>query len=67
MVEKGEKTFMVVGEYPDEYQDDSFRSDVKVLDFCDTLKEAHKMMKKYEKEGYELLNIYEAVKVVQGF
>lgn len=67
MVEVDKETFMVVGEYPGKYQDDSYRSDVKVLDFCDTLKKAEKVKKGLEKKGYELLSIYRATKVVQGF
>lgn len=66
-MEVGKETFMVVGEYPTEYQDDSFRCDIKVLHYCDTIEEANQAMKNFEREGYEMLSIYRATKVVQGF
>jgi len=52
--------YMVVGEYPDEYVDEEFRSDIKVLDIgISSPSEAKRLVKMYTRDGFTMLHIYE--------
>ncbi len=46
-----------------EYQDDTFRADVKVLAICRTLEEARSEREEFERKGFGLLNIWEVKEV----
>jgi hypothetical protein len=50
--------FAVIGEYPVDYQDESFRSDVKVLSITDTMEQAQTERERLEREEFILLQIW---------
>jgi len=52
--------YIVVGEYPEgtEGTNDIERDDIKVLDFCDSLRDAQKSAGQFIGDGYTFIHVY---------
>ena len=58
-----EMNYMIIGEYPENYQE--CREDVKVLDFVETEEEAIKLQNEFEKKGFTLVQVRKCYEQVQ--
>ena len=52
--------YAIIGDYPPEHQDESFRADVKILKIGESsLETVQESLKEFEDKGYQYLQIWE--------